>query len=106
MPTIICPLCDARIEIEQEDAILFNQVRCPECRVLWEITGEDPLTLKWVSEEWDYGDSFSERLPQKRGRARRTNKFTKRRKGREYTKPLGGKNAQSDLPAVRCEYRD
>ncbi|MCK4392699.1 lysine biosynthesis protein LysW [Candidatus Bipolaricaulota bacterium] len=77
MPTIICPLCDARVEIEQEDAILCSQMRCPECSVLLEITGEDPLTVEWISEEWDYGDSFSDGLSQKLDRAR---KFTKQKR--------------------------
>jgi len=76
MPTIICPLCDARVEIEQEDAILRSQMRCPECSILLEITGEHPLTVKWISEQWDYDDSFSDGLSQKRGRAR---KFTKQK---------------------------
>jgi len=77
MPTIICPLCDARVEIEQENAILCSQMRCPECSVLLEITGEDPLMVEWISEEWDYGDSFSDGLSQKLGHAR---KFTKQKR--------------------------
>ena len=76
MPTIICPLCDRRAEIEQEDVVLRSQMRCPECSILLEITGEDPLTVKWISEQWDYDDSFSDGLSRKLGRAR---KFTEQR---------------------------
>ena len=90
MPTIICPLCDARVEIKQEDAILRSQMRCPECGILLEITGEYPLTVKWISEQWDYDDSFSNGLSQKPGRAR---KFTEQKSQEIVQKPLGGENA-------------
>lgn len=53
MPKAICPLCDANIEIEQEDVFLFNQVRCPECDAMLEVIEETPLELEKVSEEGD-----------------------------------------------------
>lgn len=51
MPKAICPVCDADIEIEQEDAFLFNQVRCPECDALLKVIEEKPLELAKVPEE-------------------------------------------------------
>lgn len=51
MPKAFCPACDADIEIEQEDASLFNQVRCPECDALLKVIEESPLELEEVSEE-------------------------------------------------------
>jgi len=53
MPKAFCPVCNANIEIEQEDASLFNQVRCPECDALLKVIEENPLELEEVPEEWE-----------------------------------------------------
>ncbi len=53
MPKAICPICDENIKIEEAEAYLFNQVRCPKCDALLEIVEESPLELEEIPEEED-----------------------------------------------------
>jgi len=51
MPKATCPACNARIHLSQDEAVLFEQVECPECGALLEVIDEEPLELGEVSEE-------------------------------------------------------
>jgi len=51
MPRAICPVCDARVHVSQDEAVLFERVECPECGALLEVVEEAPLELGEVSEE-------------------------------------------------------
>ena len=50
MPKALCPVCDADIRLTQDEAILYNQVSCPECGTLLEVVEESPLELEEVIE--------------------------------------------------------
>lgn len=59
MQTGICPECEAKISVTDEDSFLFNRLVCPDCGALLEIINEDPLRFQggfknrgtgWLSE--------------------------------------------------------
>jgi len=47
----ICPVCDAEMRLAETEAVLYHQVRCPECGALLEIVEENPLELEEIFEE-------------------------------------------------------
>jgi len=55
MPKAICPICDANIRVDPEEAYLYNRVRCSHCDALLEIVEEDPLELEEIPDDVDQG---------------------------------------------------
>ena len=53
MPKAICPVCEADVRVSQADAVLYSQVRCPECGAVLEVVEENPRELEEVFEGWD-----------------------------------------------------
>jgi len=51
MPKATCPACDARIHLSEDEAVLFEQVECPECGTLLEVVEENPVKLAEAFEE-------------------------------------------------------
>ena len=51
MPKATCPACNVRISLSQDEAVLFEQVECPQCGALLEVVEEDPLELAEASGE-------------------------------------------------------
>lgn len=47
----ICPVCDAEMRLIEAEAVLYHQVRCPECGTLLEVVEENPLELEEIFEE-------------------------------------------------------
>lgn len=48
MSRAICPACLGSIQIDDEQATMYEQVRCPHCDALLEVVDELPLTLEEV----------------------------------------------------------
>jgi len=51
MPKATCPECHARIQVAEDEAVLFAQIDCPECGALLDVIEEEPLQLESVSDE-------------------------------------------------------
>jgi lysine biosynthesis protein LysW len=50
---IVCPVCDAALDLDKDELGLFNRLRCEECEALLEVVEEDPIRLEWIEEEDD-----------------------------------------------------
>jgi lysine biosynthesis protein LysW len=50
MPRAVCPVCDADVRLKEDEAVLYHQVRCPECGSLLEVIEESPLELEEIFE--------------------------------------------------------
>ena len=48
---ITCPLCDADIDVDEEDLDEGDELTCDECGSLLSVTGVDPLELEPADEE-------------------------------------------------------
>ncbi len=48
MSRAICPACLGSIQIDDDQATMYEQVRCPHCDALLEVVDELPLTLEEV----------------------------------------------------------
>ena len=68
MKTGICPECNAKISVTDEDCFLFNRVACPDCNATIEVINEHPLRFQggltnrgsgWIS-EWLRGGASKE----------------------------------------------
>lgn len=53
---ILCPVCDAALDLDRDELGLFNRVRCEECEALLEVVDEEPVRLEWVEEDDDFED--------------------------------------------------
>ncbi len=53
---LLCPVCDAALDLDKDELSLFNRLRCEECEALLEVVDEDPVRLEWVEEEDDFED--------------------------------------------------
>ncbi len=53
---ILCPVCDAALELDKDELSLFNRLRCEECEALLEVIDEDPVRLEWIEEDDDFED--------------------------------------------------
>jgi lysine biosynthesis protein LysW len=53
---ILCPVCDAALDLDKDEVSLFNRLRCEECEALLEVVDEDPVRLEWVEEEDEFED--------------------------------------------------
>ncbi len=103
MATTRCSLCNAPITIDQEDAIRFSQIHCPECGVILTVTSEDPLTVEWISGRWDYEDLYGEDMTHVRHneRKREPRQQTKERRPYKRHRSAGDRNAKSDMSDMR-----
>jgi len=48
IPRVICPACGKGISINSDEVNFYNQLVCPRCEALLEIVEEDPLTVEEV----------------------------------------------------------
>lgn len=48
MAGAVCPACLGSIRLDEDQALLYEQVRCPHCDTLLEVVDELPLTLEEV----------------------------------------------------------
>jgi len=53
---IVCPVCDATLDLDKDELGLFNRLRCEECEALLEVVDEDPIRLEWIEEDDDFED--------------------------------------------------
>ena len=53
---IVCPVCDAALDLDKDELGLFNRLRCEECEALLEVVEEDPIRLEWIEEEEEDDD--------------------------------------------------
>ncbi|MCX6092755.1 MAG: hypothetical protein NTX23_07825, partial [Candidatus Bipolaricaulota bacterium] len=53
---IVCPVCDAALDLDKDELSLFNRLRCEECEALLEVVDEDPIRVEWVEEDDDFED--------------------------------------------------
>jgi lysine biosynthesis protein LysW len=53
---IVCPVCDAALDLDKDELSLFNRLRCEECEALLEVVDEDPIRLEWIEEDDDFED--------------------------------------------------
>ncbi len=51
---ILCPVCDAGLDLDKDELSLWNRVRCEECEALLEVVDEDPIRLEWIEEDDDF----------------------------------------------------
>ena len=54
---MVCPECEANLDIEPGDVDEGEIVSCPECGTDYEVVTSNPLELKRVEEEEDEEDS-------------------------------------------------
>lgn len=52
MPRAKCPVCDAWIRLDEDEAEYGSRVTCPECGASLEVVEEKPLTLEEVVEDF------------------------------------------------------
>lgn len=50
MPSVTCPACGRSFRIDQDEAMLYERVACPNCDALLEVTDEDPLILEEIED--------------------------------------------------------
>lgn len=55
-----CPLCDAAIDVEEEELDEGDQLTCEECGATLSVAGLDPLELESADEEDDEDDEDSD----------------------------------------------
>lgn len=53
---IVCPVCDAALDLDKDELSLWNRLRCEECEALLEVVDEDPIRLEWIEEDDDFED--------------------------------------------------
>jgi lysine biosynthesis protein LysW len=53
---MLCPVCDAALDLDKDELSLFNRLRCEECEALLEVVDEDPIRLEWIEEDDDFED--------------------------------------------------
>ena len=51
-----CPLCDAEIDVEEEDLDEGDQISCDECGATLNVSSVDPLELESNDEDDDEDD--------------------------------------------------
>jgi len=51
---IVCPVCDATLDLDKDELSLWNRLRCEECEALLEVVDEDPIRLEWIEEDDDF----------------------------------------------------
>ena len=57
---ITCPMCDADIDVEEEDLDEGDELTCDECGSTIRVTSTDPLELEADDEEDDEDEEDSE----------------------------------------------
>jgi len=57
---ITCPMCDADIDVEEEDLDEGDELTCDECGSTISVTSTDPLELEADDEEDDEDEEDSE----------------------------------------------
>ena len=45
MPSAICPVCGKGFKLRADEAVLYEPVMCPECDASLEVVEEDPIIL-------------------------------------------------------------
>lgn len=53
---VLCPVCDAALDLDKDELGLWNRLRCEECEALLEVVDEDPIRLEWIEEDDDFED--------------------------------------------------
>lgn len=50
MPRATCPACGKGFRIDEEEAVLYGRVYCPNCDAALEVIDDDPLMLEEIEE--------------------------------------------------------
>jgi lysine biosynthesis protein LysW len=50
MPKAVCPSCGKSIQLDDDEAVLFETVTCPYCDARLEVVEEDPVLLEEVTD--------------------------------------------------------
>jgi len=48
MPSAVCPACLGSMRLDEDEVLLYEQVRCPHCDAMLEVIDELPLTLEEI----------------------------------------------------------
>ena len=51
MPKAICPVCAESLSLAESEAVLYEQVTCPNCGAELEVIDEDPVVLDELLDE-------------------------------------------------------
>ncbi len=54
-----CPLCDAGVDVEEEELDEGDELTCEECGATLRVVGVDPLELESADEEDEESDEFN-----------------------------------------------
>lgn len=57
---VTCPVCDAEIDIEEDELDEGDTLSCEECGAELRVAGVDPLELEPIEEEEDEGLDYDE----------------------------------------------
>jgi len=55
-----CPLCDAALDIDEEELDEGDELTCEECGEMIRVSGKDPLELEGVDDDDDDDDDEDE----------------------------------------------
>ena len=53
---VTCPLCDAAIDVDEEDLDEGDELTCEECGATLSVTGVEPLEIESADEDDDEDD--------------------------------------------------
>jgi lysine biosynthesis protein LysW len=48
MPIVTCPACGKGFPLDSSEAALYERVICPRCDAVLDVVDEDPITLEEV----------------------------------------------------------
>ena len=48
MPKTVCPVCGKGFHLDEDEALLYERVSCPNCDAPLEVIDEDPLTMEEI----------------------------------------------------------
>lgn len=50
MPKAVCPSCGKNIQVDVDEAALYETVTCPYCDAKLEVIDDDPLMLEEITD--------------------------------------------------------
>jgi lysine biosynthesis protein LysW len=50
MPKAVCPSCGKNIQVDSDEAALYETVTCPYCDAKLEVIDDDPLMLEEITD--------------------------------------------------------
>jgi lysine biosynthesis protein LysW len=50
MPSAVCPACGKNIRVDEDQAYLYERIMCPSCDAELEVVDENPIVLEEVED--------------------------------------------------------